>query len=248
MRMERSARARKSGSGESIPTTSNACGRIWPITARNSHLTSNANTASHIRTRRIAGCSPAGWPFATAMARGLRMAGSLTDITEGKVSDPLTGLPNRIHLMERLERAIERSRRCPGIRFALLFLDVDRFKMINDSLGHLIGDQLLIAFARRMEACLRKTDTLARIEVENTLARLGGDEFTILAEGINDVGDAISVAERIQRELSRAIPSERTRGIHFRQHRDRPQWTWLPSAGRPAARCRHGDVRRQSQG
>ena len=90
------------------------------------------------------------------------MAGSLTDITEGKVSDPLTGLPNRILFMDRIERAIERSRRHPDSRFAVLFLDLDRFKVINDSLGHLVGDQLLIAFARRLEGCVRETDTVSR--------------------------------------------------------------------------------------
>ena len=134
--------------------------------------------------------------------KGLRMAGSLTDITEGKVSDALTGLPNRILFTEHLERSLDRSTRHPESRFAVLFLDLDRFKVVNDSLGHLVGDQLLIAFARRMEACLRSSDTLSRATVENTIARLGGDEFTVLLQGINDAGDAIAVAERIQKELT----------------------------------------------
>ncbi len=133
---------------------------------------------------------------------GLRMGGSLTDISEGRVFDPLTGLPNRIHVMDRLERSIERSRRNPAERFAVLFLDLDCFKVVNDSFGHLIGDQLLIALARRLEACLRKTDTLSPADLESTVARLGGDEFIIITEGINDVHDAIVVAERIQHALA----------------------------------------------
>jgi diguanylate cyclase (GGDEF)-like protein/PAS domain S-box-containing protein len=132
----------------------------------------------------------------------LRMAGSLTDITECKVSDPLTGLPNRILFMDRAGRALERSRRDPDARFAVLFLDLDGFKLINDSFGHLAGDRLLVAFARRVQACLRSSDTLARTAILPTLARLGGDEFTILLEGVGDHRDAVRVAERVQVELA----------------------------------------------
>jgi diguanylate cyclase (GGDEF)-like protein/PAS domain S-box-containing protein len=134
--------------------------------------------------------------------QSIRMAGSLIDVTEGKISDPLTGLPNRILLMDRIELALERSRRQPDTRFAVLFLDLDRFKLINDSLGHIVGDQLLIAFSRRLEGCIRETDTASRAAVEHTIARLGGDEFTVLLEGIDGPDDAIRVAERIHRVLS----------------------------------------------
>ncbi len=134
--------------------------------------------------------------------KALRMAGSLTDITEGKVSDALTGLPNRILLMDRIGCALKRSKRYPDAQFAVLFLDLDGFKLINDSLGHLIGDQLLIAFARRVERCLRDSDTLCRNTVPHILARMGGDEFTILLEGISNSVDAVRVADRIQTELS----------------------------------------------
>ena len=136
--------------------------------------------------------------------RAVRMAGSLTDITQDKVADPLTRLPNRVLFMDRLGRALERAKRNRDLRFAVLFLDLDRFKVINDSLGHLMGDQLLIAVARRLEACLRSGDTVARIPSQATVARLGGDEFTILLEDIQDVANAVGVAERIQEEL--AVP------------------------------------------
>lgn len=131
-----------------------------------------------------------------------RMAGSQTDITERKqaeqqllhhaLHDSLTGLANRALFMDRLQQAIERSKRLPDYKFAVLFLDLDRFKILNDSLGHIVGDQLLIGIARRLEACLRSVDTIAR---------LGGDEFTILLEGIRGADDADSLAERIHQAL-----------------------------------------------
>ncbi|MEQ9553269.1 MAG: EAL domain-containing protein [Coleofasciculus sp. G3-WIS-01] len=129
--------------------------------------------------------------------------GTVEDITEHKLAkdqlqarafyDTLTGLPNRALFMDRLSHIVERAKRHPTYRFALLFLDLDRFKVVNDSLGHLIGDQLLIGIARRLESCLR---------TEDTVARLGGDEFTILLEDIEDIHHATRVAERIQQELS----------------------------------------------
>ncbi|HJZ11538.1 MAG TPA: EAL domain-containing protein, partial [Acidobacteriota bacterium] len=103
-----------------------------------------------------------------------------------------TGLANRALFMDLLARAIGRARRRADYVFAVLFLDLDRFKIINDSLGHMIGDQLLVEIARRLESCVRPGDTVAR---------LGGDEFTILVEDITDVTDAIHVAERIQHVL-----------------------------------------------
>jgi diguanylate cyclase (GGDEF)-like protein/PAS domain S-box-containing protein len=134
--------------------------------------------------------------------QAVRMAGSLTDITADKVADPLTRLPNRVLFIDRLSRALERAKRDSELRFAVLFLDLDRFKVINDSLGHLQGDQLLIAVARRLEGCLRSGDTVSRQPGQDTVARLGGDEFTVLLEGIRDVGEAVVVADRIQRELA----------------------------------------------
>ncbi len=106
--------------------------------------------------------------------------------------DSLTGLPNRTLLTDQLKFAIERSRRRQDHLFAVLFLDLDRFKNINDSLGHAAGDQLLIKIAQRLEKCLRPTDMVAR---------LGGDEFAILLDGLESQTDAIRVADRVQEEL-----------------------------------------------
>jgi len=136
----------------------------------------------------------------------VRMAGSLTDITEGKVADPLTGLPNRVLFMDRLGRLVEHARRVPEFQFAVLFLDLDRFKTVNDSLGHEAGDQLLVQTARRIEHSLRATDTVSRLAPADadrprlsgtTLARFGGDEFGVILGGIRHPSDARRVAERV---------------------------------------------------
>lgn len=121
-----------------------------------------------------------------------RMAGSQTDITSRKVYDPLTGLANRILFMDRLTHALRRFKRYKGYEFAVLLLDLDRFKIVNDSLAHHVGDQLLIELAKRLNMCVRDGDTVARF---------GGDEFTILLDDIKDVSDATRVAERIQESL-----------------------------------------------
>ena len=127
--------------------------------------------------------------------------------------DGLTNLPNRALFLDRLQRAIGVSRRHTDFRFAVLFIDVDEFKVFNDSLGHAVGDDLLIQIARRLTACLRGADTVSRSQIngktqpgmgENTLARPGGDEFVVLAEELRDAGDAIRICERIKERL--AIP------------------------------------------
>jgi diguanylate cyclase (GGDEF)-like protein len=107
--------------------------------------------------------------------------------------DALTGLPNRLLLTDRLRLAIERAKRHPAHSYALIFLDLDRFKYINDSLGHAAGDELLVAIAGRLGEHLRPADTVAR---------LSGDEFAVLLDGLEDDGDAIRVAERVQGELN----------------------------------------------
>jgi diguanylate cyclase (GGDEF)-like protein/PAS domain S-box-containing protein len=131
-----------------------------------------------------------------------RMAGSLSDITERKHAeqqllhdafhDLLTGLPNRALFLDRLQHVIERGKRYEKDDFAVLFLDLDRFKIVNDSLGHLTGDQLLVSFSERIHKLLRSNDTLAR---------LGGDEFVVLIEGLDDPGDSMRIADRIQEDL-----------------------------------------------
>jgi diguanylate cyclase (GGDEF)-like protein/PAS domain S-box-containing protein len=132
----------------------------------------------------------------------LRLIFQIQDITDRKRAeeklahdafhDALTDLPNRALFMDHLKLAIARVERHPQQMYALLFLDLDRFKVINDSLGHMIGDQLLVAIAKRLEHRLRPFDTIAR---------LGGDEFTILLEEIKSTEEAIDLTERIQKGL-----------------------------------------------
>ncbi|HMM75257.1 MAG TPA: EAL domain-containing protein [Gammaproteobacteria bacterium] len=138
-----------------------------------------------------------------------RMAGSMTDITRRKqtearllheaMHDALTGLPNRILFMDRLELALRRYRRDPHKLFAVLFFDLDRFKHVNDSLGHQVGDELLAQVAGRLLGCLRPGDTLAR---------LGGDEFAIVLNDIAGPTDAIFVVERLQEALAQEFEIE----------------------------------------
>jgi diguanylate cyclase (GGDEF)-like protein/PAS domain S-box-containing protein len=141
-----------------------------------------------------------------AAGRATRMAGSLTDVTSRKIAeerlvhdavhDVLTGLPNRALFETLLDRSLARLRRRAEYRFAVLFLDLDRFKVINDSLGHLTGDQFLVEVSRRLVRCVRP---------EDTVARLGGDEFTILLDDVEGPDDALRVAERIQAELTSPV-------------------------------------------
>ncbi|HTM02593.1 MAG TPA: EAL domain-containing protein [Vicinamibacterales bacterium] len=133
----------------------------------------------------------------------VRMAGSQTDITEGKVADPMTGLPNRLLFLDRLSRVIARRRRHPDTLFAVMFLDLDGFKLVNDSLGHAVGDRLLVQVARRLEGSLRQSDTIARLDDGFTIARLGGDEFAIIINDLKDTNDANLVAERLINEFGR---------------------------------------------
>jgi diguanylate cyclase (GGDEF)-like protein len=136
----------------------------------------------------------------------LRMIGTVHDVTERKVLedrlrhqayyDALTGLPNRQLFLDRLGRALVRTRRRRDRRVALLFMDLDGFKVVNDSLGHGVGDLLLVAVAERLKGCLRP---------EDTLARFGGDEFVILVEDVEAADEAVRVAERIIDELKNRL-------------------------------------------
>ncbi|MEG3935954.1 EAL domain-containing protein [Microcoleus sp. T3_B1] len=125
------------------------------------------------------------------------------DITQRKLAeeqllhdafhDALTGLPNRSLFTDRLEHALRLAKRRKDYLFAVLFLDLDRFKVVNDSLGHAIGDQLLVSIARRLEACLRPGDTVAR---------LGGDEFVLLLEDIEGINEATTIVNRLQKKIT----------------------------------------------
>ncbi len=122
--------------------------------------------------------------------------------------DGLTNLPNRALFLDRLQRALVLSKRHTDYKFAVLFIDIDEFKVFNDSLGHTVGDEVLVQISHRLTASLREVDTIARPQLEpsrdDTLARLGGDEYTILLEDIRNPSDAIRVAERLQSRL--AVP------------------------------------------
>jgi diguanylate cyclase (GGDEF)-like protein/PAS domain S-box-containing protein len=138
----------------------------------------------------------------TAQGSPQRLAGSISDISRRKrveeqlrhsaFHDALTGLPNRSLLLDRLEQALQGAHRSPNHQFALLFLDLDRFKTINDSLGHLVGDLLLMSLAQRLQTLVRSSDTVAR---------LGGDEFVVLLDGIADERDVTRMAQRIEEAL-----------------------------------------------
>jgi predicted signal transduction protein with EAL and GGDEF domain len=121
--------------------------------------------------------------------------------------DALTGLPNRSLFLDRLGRALARGRRHARARFAVLFIDLDRFHLVNDSFGHAAGDQLLLQVAGRISHVLRSSDMVARTgspeaAAADTLARLGGDEFTVLLDDVEDPSDALRVAERVQEALA----------------------------------------------
>ncbi|NCJ07049.1 EAL domain-containing protein [Synechococcales cyanobacterium C] len=136
----------------------------------------------------------------------IRIDNTISDITvqqrieaqlrHDALHDGLTGLPNRTLFMERIDQAIKHNQRHPEDLFAVLFIDLDRFKLVNDSLGHGVGDHLLITIGQRLQTCLRSADTLAR---------LGGDEFTILLEDVQEMTEVIQLAERLLAELAHPL-------------------------------------------
>ncbi len=111
--------------------------------------------------------------------------------------DSLTELPNRAYFHAELAKAVESSRTDPGVRFAVMFLDLDRFKVVNDSLGHFYGNELLREVGRRIQQCLRRKEVVAR---------LGGDEFAVLLHDLHDSDDGTGLAERILQALSKPLP------------------------------------------
>ncbi len=175
--------------------------------ALNAHTTGQTDQVQH--EHRILHCDGSyrwflcrGAAVRGADGRATRIAGSLTDVTEriraqealwrAAQHDTLTGLPNRALFVELLQQALNHGRRNPEVRSAVLFLDLDGFKIVNDTLGHVIGDELLVVTSKRLRSCLRDSDTLAR---------LGGDEFVILLQDPRSVCEATLVADRIQRAV-----------------------------------------------
>src|ERR1700722_5312181 len=169
------------------------------------------------------------WRTLESTACAIRSSGGLTDklvivnrdITERKKAeemlihnafhDALTNLPNRALFLDRLQHALTLSKKHSNYKFAVLLIDVDEFKIINDSLGHTAGDELLIKIGQRLKDAVRRADTVSRPRGtglpekpsnDDTLARLGGDEFTILLDDIRDPIEAVRVAERVQAELA----------------------------------------------
>jgi diguanylate cyclase (GGDEF)-like protein len=125
------------------------------------------------------------------------------ELTRSARIDALTGLPNRAVVVERVQRALDHAARHPGYGFAVLFMDFDRFKQVNDMLGHSAGDELLRQIARRVEDTLRPGDAVARVPSQLQLAaRIGGDEFVVVLEGVRDEADALTVAERLREALA----------------------------------------------
>ena len=141
----------------------------------------------------------------------IRIAGSQTDITDRRTAeerlwhdalhDSLTGLANRTMMLDRLRNCLLRSKRNPDYRFAILFADLDRFKLINDSLGHAAGDQLLVGISRRLLQSIRATDSMSQLE-QTDISRLGGDEFVVLLDGLRNETDVLRVATRLQESLA----------------------------------------------
>ena len=186
-----------------------------------------------------------------------RIAGSMSDITIRKAAeellrrsalhDDLTGLPNRSLFLDRLTQSLRRTAREPDHRCAVMFLDLDRFKRINDSFSHAVGDELLVALGQRLTTILRPDDTVARGGPDGFIARLGGDEFTILLENLDVAGPRDRGRPAHPARAAGALPRPRSRAVHQHEHRDRAERARLDRT-RADAQRRYRDVRRQAQG
>jgi diguanylate cyclase (GGDEF)-like protein/PAS domain S-box-containing protein len=180
------------------------------------------------------------WVLARGLAVGdaagkpCRIAGSLSDIHDRRAAeeqlrhdathDRLTGLFNRAAMLDHLGECLEAAQREPDREFAMLFLDLDKFKAINDSMGHVVGDRLLVEVADRLRTCVRTSDRPAR-RGRDSVARLGGDEFVVILDGIHSIADAEHVAERIKQVLvapividGHEVPVDASIGIVSSQH------------------------------
>nr|WP_229428990.1 EAL domain-containing protein [Massilia sp. ST3] len=145
----------------------------------------------------------------TQLGRVIERRRAQERLVHDALHDPLTALGNRKLFLDRLEHFLLRSKRMPGYQFAVLFVDLDRFKAINDGLGHHAGDQVIVATAQRLTACLRETDMVARdpltresADGRHVVSRLGGDEFTILIDHVSDAATPIRIAERLLKALA----------------------------------------------
>ena len=154
-----------------------------------------------------------------AVSAIMRLAGAMKEqaalgfrLTHQANHDDLTGLPNRVLVVKHIDAMLSDSRRT-GRPVALMFLDLDQFKLVNDSMGHAVGDQLLVLAAERIGNCVRSDDIVGRIS---------GDEFLVVAGGL-DADGAAGLADRVRRVLERGVPARRRRGVHLGvdRHRDR---------------------------
>ena len=160
------------------------------------------------------------------------------DLEHQALHDPLTRLPNRSLLMDRTRQALARLHRSHGV-VALLFIDLDRFKAVNDNLGHEVGDNLLIAVSERLAEMMRDSDTVAR---------LGGDEFVILAEDIESDAEALALAERVLHAMEESFSVGFSGGLAARQRRRIRHARPRKRPREHAARGRRGDVPGQGAG
>ena len=194
-------------------------GDLYPTPADRHRFRDEIMRAGYVRDYEVRLARRDGEPIDVLLSASLRRApdgtvlgyqGIIHDITErkraeeqlayGALHDALTGLPNRVLFVDRLEHAAERVRRGDHFLSAVLFLDLDRFKVVNDSLGHGLGDRMLLECARRLEDALRPGDTLARF---------GGDEFTVLLEGISGPLEATHLAERLRDAIAEPFTLDR---------------------------------------
>jgi diguanylate cyclase (GGDEF)-like protein/PAS domain S-box-containing protein len=167
------------------------------IAGRSSHFESEYRIQDSSNNYRWVLCR--GLALRHSRGRAYRIAGSQTDITERKVYNPLTGLPNQVLLTDRLERALKRGKIQGNNAFAVLALDVDGLRMIKDSLGYVVADQLLVQIAGRIQGCLSPQDTVSHF---------GKDDFVLLLEGVRDGSDALQMADRIYQELIKPFQVE----------------------------------------